>query len=139
MARTSRSATFQQAAEIQKGALPAQPPPAENADLAGINAGRWAAITTISFPTRTAVWLSLWETFRARACPGDLGDFLVRLNKSTCRQCHSNRFITFFFCVLDPKTGELRFANAGNNPPVIAPGRTGTSRRRPSWKRSGRS
>ncbi len=45
--------------------------------------------------------------------PGNLAAFMTRLNKATCANCPSNRFITFFFCVLDPSTGELTFANAG--------------------------
>jgi len=51
--------------------------------------------------------------------PGDLGPFLVRLNKATCAKCPSNRFVTFFFCVLDPASGELSYANAGHNPPIL--------------------
>jgi sigma-B regulation protein RsbU (phosphoserine phosphatase) len=49
----------------------------------------------------------------------DLGSFMSRLNKATCANCPSNRFITFFFSVLDSTTGELRFANAGHNPPIV--------------------
>ena len=51
--------------------------------------------------------------------PGNLDAFMTRLNKTTCANCPSNRFITFFFCVLDPSTGDLAFANAGHNPPII--------------------
>ena len=51
--------------------------------------------------------------------PGNLGPFVVRLNKATCAKCPSNRFVTFFFCVLDPATGELSYANAGHNPPIL--------------------
>jgi phosphoserine phosphatase RsbU/P len=51
--------------------------------------------------------------------PTDLGAFMIRLNKATCVKCPSNRFITFFFCVLDTVSGELRFANAGHNPPIL--------------------
>ena len=51
--------------------------------------------------------------------PGNLAAFMTRLNKATCANCPSNRFITFFFCVLDPATGELAFANAGHNPPIL--------------------
>jgi sigma-B regulation protein RsbU (phosphoserine phosphatase) len=31
----------------------------------------------------------------------------------------STKFITFFFATLDPKTHELRYTNAGHNPPVL--------------------
>ena len=51
--------------------------------------------------------------------PGNLAAFMTRLNKATCAKCPSNRFITFFFCVLDTRTGELTFANAGHNPPIV--------------------
>ncbi len=51
--------------------------------------------------------------------PQNLAAVINRLNKITCQNCPSNRFITFFFCVLDPATGELAYCNAGHNPPVI--------------------
>jgi sigma-B regulation protein RsbU (phosphoserine phosphatase) len=51
--------------------------------------------------------------------PGDLAAFMTRLNKATCAKCPANRFITFFFAVLDAATGELAFANAGHNPPIV--------------------
>jgi serine phosphatase RsbU (regulator of sigma subunit) len=51
--------------------------------------------------------------------PGNLGPFMARLNKATCAKCPSNRFVTFFFCVLNPATGELTYANAGHNPPIL--------------------
>jgi phosphoserine phosphatase RsbU/P len=44
---------------------------------------------------------------------------VARLNKVTCANCPSNRFITFFFSVLDPATGSMAFANAGHNPPIV--------------------
>jgi sigma-B regulation protein RsbU (phosphoserine phosphatase) len=44
---------------------------------------------------------------------------MTRLNKATCAKCPANRFITFFFCVLDAASGELAFANAGHNPPIL--------------------
>jgi sigma-B regulation protein RsbU (phosphoserine phosphatase) len=51
--------------------------------------------------------------------PGNLGGFMTQLNQATCSKCPSNRFVTFFFCVLDGATGELAFANAGHNPPIL--------------------
>jgi len=51
--------------------------------------------------------------------PGDLASFMTRLNKATCAKCPANRFITFFFTVMDAATGELAFANAGHNPPIV--------------------
>ena len=51
--------------------------------------------------------------------PDDLAQKLTRLNKSTCANCPDNRFITFFTCIADPKTGEVIYANAGHNPPLV--------------------
>jgi serine phosphatase RsbU (regulator of sigma subunit) len=48
-----------------------------------------------------------------------LADKVTRLNKAICRNCPDNRFITFFVCVLDPRTGELTYCNAGHNSPLI--------------------
>jgi serine phosphatase RsbU (regulator of sigma subunit) len=51
--------------------------------------------------------------------PQELASAMNRLNKATCSNCPSNRFITFFLCVLDPATGEVTYANAGHNPPFL--------------------
>jgi sigma-B regulation protein RsbU (phosphoserine phosphatase) len=51
--------------------------------------------------------------------PGNLAQFMTRINKATCAKCPSNRFITFFFSVLNAATGELAYANAGHNPPIL--------------------
>ena len=51
--------------------------------------------------------------------PGNLAHFMTRINKATCAKCPSNRFITFFFSVFNATTGDLAYANAGHNPPII--------------------
>jgi serine phosphatase RsbU (regulator of sigma subunit) len=43
----------------------------------------------------------------------------AKLNNSVHRDTQINTFITFFFCELNQKTGELEFVNAGHNPPII--------------------
>jgi sigma-B regulation protein RsbU (phosphoserine phosphatase) len=50
---------------------------------------------------------------------GNAASLVQRLNKVTCANCPSNRFITFFFGIVDPAKGDLAFANAGHNPPVL--------------------
>ena len=129
-----------QAAEIQRGTLPEDAPRVPGADLAGFN----AACRTVGgdyydfFPyAGSRVGLALGDVsgkgmpaslmmmaLHARVQvlaedPSDLAGFMTRLNKATCAKCPANRFITFFFTVLDAATGELRFANAGHNPPIV--------------------
>jgi serine phosphatase RsbU (regulator of sigma subunit)/pSer/pThr/pTyr-binding forkhead associated (FHA) protein len=129
-----------QAAEIQKRMLPDQAPKVDNVDLAGFNAacktvggdyydffkypdGRVAlALGDVSGKGMPASLLMMQLHARVQVMaedPGDLGAFMMRLNKATCANCPSNKFITFFFCVLDSATGEVRYANAGHNPPII--------------------
>ncbi len=52
--------------------------------------------------------------------PTNLADLVTRLNRIISSNCPSNRFITFFIGVLDPKKGELTYVNAGHNPPFLA-------------------
>jgi len=49
----------------------------------------------------------------------DLARKIGRLNKAVSSNCPDNRFITFFMGIVDPKTGEFVYTNAGHNPPVI--------------------
>ena len=129
-----------QAAEIQQGVLPLDAPKLRGADLAGYNAacrtvggdyydffpyydGRVAlALGDVSGKGMPASLMMMALHARVQVLaedPGDLGAFMTRLNKATCAKCPSNRFITFFFCMLDPESGSLSFANAGHNPPIV--------------------
>ncbi len=129
-----------QAAEIQNGMLPANAPIVEGTDLAGFNVpcrtvggdyydffpyadGRLGlTLGDVSGKGMPASLMMMALHARVQVLaedPGNLAEFMSRLNKTTCANCPSNRFITFFFCVLDTKTGDLAFANAGHNPPII--------------------
>ena len=44
---------------------------------------------------------------------------MTRLNKSVAARCPGNRFITFFYGVIDPKGGTITYCNAGHNPPLL--------------------
>lgn len=129
-----------QAAEIQSGVLPRQAPHLASVDLAGYNApcrtvggdyydffpysdGRVGlALGDVSGKGMPASLMMMALHARVQVLaeePKDLGAFMTRLNKATCSNCPSNRFITFFFCIFDPATGSVSFANAGHNPPIL--------------------
>lgn len=42
-----------------------------------------------------------------------------RLNRGLCAVMPSNKFISFFYGVLDAATGRLTYCNAGHNPPLL--------------------
>jgi phosphoserine phosphatase RsbU/P len=46
-------------------------------------------------------------------------DLCARLNFLLCRNMARDRFITFFYGLLDGPTGAFRYVNAGHNPPVL--------------------
>jgi phosphoserine phosphatase RsbU/P len=129
-----------QAAQIQRYMLPEKAPQVAGADLAGFNVpcrtvggdyydfftysdGRVAlTLGDVSGKGMPASLMAMGLHARVQVLaedPKDLSEFMIRLNKTTCAKCPSNRFITFFFCVLDAATGQLAYANAGHNPPIV--------------------
>jgi sigma-B regulation protein RsbU (phosphoserine phosphatase) len=129
-----------QAAEIQGRMLPDKAPLVAGTDLAGYNAacrtvggdyydffpyadGRVGlALGDVSGKGMPASLMMMGLQARVQVLaeePQNLAAVVTRLNKITCQNCPSNRFITFFICVLNPATGELTYCNAGHNPPVL--------------------
>jgi serine phosphatase RsbU (regulator of sigma subunit) len=132
---------LEQAADIQKRFLPGNAPEVPGLDLAGHN----AACRTVggdyydffAYPGgRVAMVLGdvsgkgmpaalLMTSLQARVHgllleePQNLGDVMTRLNRLTASNCPSNRFITFFMCMLDGAAGDMVFSNAGHNPPLL--------------------
>jgi hypothetical protein len=47
---------------------------------------------------------------------------ITRLNTQICRHSPGSRFITIFYAIYDPATGNLTYVNAGQNPPLIRRG-----------------
>lgn len=43
----------------------------------------------------------------------------ARVNRTDLAQVGENRFITFFYALLDAPTGRLTYVNAGHNPPIL--------------------
>jgi serine phosphatase RsbU (regulator of sigma subunit) len=131
---------LQQAAEIQQGLLPTCAPIVPGLDLAGYNAAcRTVGGDYYDFLTypdgRVAMVVAdvagkgmpaalLMSSLQARVQvlfddPTNLAALVTRLNRIITANCPANRFISFFIGVLDPKTDELTFVNAGHNPPLL--------------------
>src|SRR5918992_3002601 len=47
------------------------------------------------------------------------GEVLSRVNEALLSRIPSNMFVTCFYCILDPKTGHLAYANAGHDLPYL--------------------
>jgi sigma-B regulation protein RsbU (phosphoserine phosphatase) len=47
------------------------------------------------------------------------GACLARTNEVLCQQNPMDLFVTVFYCILDPASGMLRYANGGHNPPYL--------------------
>jgi serine phosphatase RsbU (regulator of sigma subunit)/anti-sigma regulatory factor (Ser/Thr protein kinase) len=50
------------------------------------------------------------------------GEVLERVNDHLCPDMPEKMFVTCLYCVLDPNTGHLRFANAGHDLPYVKTG-----------------
>ena len=67
------------------------------------------------------VMANLQATVKALAGPDvSPADLCTRVNETLAANLRKGRFVTFFYGVLRLSTGELRYANAGHNPPVLS-------------------
>ena len=73
-----------------------------------------------------ALYMSMTRTLlRLEARTGTLpGAILGKVNNILARDNRACMFVTIFCVVLDLTTGEMHFANAGHNPPLLAQGDT---------------
>jgi sigma-B regulation protein RsbU (phosphoserine phosphatase) len=55
----------------------------------------------------------------------DPGVCLAHTNRALCAQNPLDLFVTMFYCVLDPASGVLRYANGGHNPQYLRRGDSG--------------
>jgi serine phosphatase RsbU (regulator of sigma subunit) len=55
----------------------------------------------------------------ARASEYSPGDVLGRVNDTLVTDMPPNMFVTCFYCILEPKSGTLRYANAGHDLPYV--------------------
>lgn len=131
---------LEQAAEIQRQFLPAAAPILPGLDLAGYNAacrtvgGDYYDFLPYS-DNRVGIMIgdvagkgmpaalmmtSLQAKVQALAeMPGDPAVVVARLNRSLAATCPRNRFVTFFFSIIDASSGDIAFCNAGHNPPLL--------------------
>jgi phosphoserine phosphatase RsbU/P len=131
---------LEQAAEIQRQFLPSVAPQVPGLELAGYNAacrtvggdyydflaypdGRVGiVIADVAGKGMPAALLmtSLQAKVQALAeTPIEPAAAVARLNRSLLTTCPRNRFVTLFFSVADPRTGEIAFCNGGHNPPLL--------------------
>lgn len=129
-----------QAAEIQRGLLPCRMPAIAGIDLAGQSVpcklvggdyfdyfplpdGRLAVvIADVAGKGLSAALLMSNLQARVQALMEiefDLARLVSRLNNTLKEKTPGNKFITAFFAVIDPRTGQMIYTNAGHNPPVL--------------------
>jgi serine phosphatase RsbU (regulator of sigma subunit) len=139
-ARQLMARDLAQAAEIQQSFLPSVAPKVRGMDLAGHNApcrtvggdyfdffkygdSRVALVLgDVSGKGMPASLLMMGLQARVQVLieePRDLAGVVTRLNRITAANCPSNRFITYFSCIVDGDTGDVTYCNAGHNPPLI--------------------
>lgn len=128
------------ASQIQKDFLPKENPTWENFDIAGENipcyqvGGDYYDFIVID-PSRLGIAIgdvsgkgfsasllmaSLRAALHAEVHPQyGLEKMAAKLNDFVHRSSSLSSFITFFFCELGNKSGELLYFNAGHNPPLI--------------------
>jgi phosphoserine phosphatase RsbU/P len=139
-ARQIMDRDLEQAAMIQRQYLPSSAPAIHGLDLAGYNApcrtvggdyydffeypnGNVAMVLgDVSGKGMAASLMMMGLQARAQVLidePDNLAATITRLNRITALNCPPARFITLFLCILDSKTGELVYTNAGHNSPII--------------------
>jgi len=147
------SRDLEQAAEIQRRLLPVNPPTIHGFDVAGHNqpcrtvggdyfdfftypdgrmsfvlgdvAGKGMPAALLMTALKGGVQVLLGEP------PDDVPRLMARLDRVVAANFPRNRFVTLFFGLLDPASGEMTYCNAGHNPPFFL--RTdGTIERLPS-------
>ena len=128
------------ASQIQKDFLPRENPKSEGFEIAGANVpcyqvgGDYYDFIDID-PERIGITIAdvsgkgvsaslLMASLRAALqsevhSEYDIEKMLKKLNDFIHRSSGSNKFITFFYGELNKKTSELKYINAGHNPPLI--------------------
>jgi len=128
------------AREIQSNLLPETPPRLEGFEIAGVNipcngvSGDFydfipladervgVVIGDVSGKGMPAALLmtSVRASMRARTDNGYCtSEVITKLNDSIWQDTSSSKFVTLFYCVLDPQDKTVTYCNAGHNPPIL--------------------
>jgi serine phosphatase RsbU (regulator of sigma subunit) len=126
------------AAEIQRGLLPDQAPPVPGYGLVGMNqpcrtvGGDYydfamederlmLALGDVSGKGTGAALLMtvLRAAVRGHWTEASMSDAVARINRTVFQNVPANKYVTFFLASLEPKSGTVRFVNAGHNPPLL--------------------
>jgi sigma-B regulation protein RsbU (phosphoserine phosphatase) len=129
------------ARRIQERLLPEAPPILDRLELAGlslparhvggdyfdyipIDGGRRVAVAVADVSGKGVGAALLMSSFRASLRSQDLdrigpGHASAILNRFVCGSVDPGKFITAFLAILDPATGEIRYVNAGHEPPIL--------------------
>lgn len=128
------------AREIQNRLLPSAPPTVDGLELAGLSlparqvGGDYfdyllldrglVGLAVADVSGKGAPAALLMSSFRASLRTQDLAglgpaEVLGRLNRFIHASVDPGKFITAFLGLIDPETGEMRYANAGHDPPLL--------------------
>jgi len=129
------------ARRIQERLLPEAPPILDRLELAGlslparhvggdyfdyipIDGGRRVVVAVADVSGKGVGAALLMSSFRASLRSQDLDKFgpahaSAILNRFVCGSVDPGKFITAFLAILDPATGEIRYVNAGHEPPIL--------------------
>jgi len=128
------------AKEIQRGLLPATLPEIPRFDLAAVNlsskqvGGDYYDVITLDSShfviaigdvsgkgtPASLLMANLQATIRALVPLGlSLAELTMRVNNLICDNTGADRFITFFWGIIDTGSGTMKYVSAGHNPPFL--------------------
>jgi serine phosphatase RsbU (regulator of sigma subunit) len=131
------------AAEIQRGLLPTESPVADVAEFAALSiparsiGGDYhdfirtgdqigVAVADVSGKGVAAALIMAVMQASLRIFTAESGEplprMVARINRSLFRSTPANKYATFFYAQVDPGSRQLRYVNAGHNPPYLIRG-----------------